>query len=68
MVLPSDRQIGDTVSISFLNSEKIRDCVIAAVKFLLAKVLYDINVPILVKGKRQGYQLVKEIPADFVTK
>jgi hypothetical protein len=68
MELPSERQIGDTVSISFLHQEKIRDCVIAAVKFLPSKILYDISVPIIVKGKMQGYQLVKEIPADFITK
>lgn len=68
MTLPSERQLGDTVSISFLNQEKIRDCVVAAVKFLPNKILYDLSVPVIVKGKKQGYQLVKEIPSDFVTK
>lgn len=67
MELPSDKQIGDIVTISFLNSGKIQNCIIFAVKFLAKSIVYDINVPILVKGKMQGYQLIKEIPSHFVT-
>jgi hypothetical protein len=68
MQLPSERQLGDTVCIKFLHQDKIRGCVIAAVKFLPGKVLYDLTVPILVKGKVQGHQLIKEIPGDFLVK
>ena len=68
MELPSDKQIGDMVSISFLGEEKIRGCIIKGVHFTEAKVYYDVDVPVVVKKLNQGFQLVKDIPSDHITK
>lgn len=68
MELPSDKQINDKVSISFLGKEKIRDCIIKGVRFTEAKVFYDVDVPIVVKKIARGYQLLRDVPSDHITK
>ena len=63
---PTRYAISEKVSLDFNISGKITNCIVDGVSFDICKVYYDIAIPVIKKGRKTRYTIIRNIDSCFV--